>query len=353
MSMDAPRSPDQPPVPAGGIAQQVMAMAVWAPSVHNTQPWWFSADEQEICLYSDAGRQLPVADPYGRQMLISCGAALFTVRLALRSLGYVADTRVLPDPGRPELVARITWQQRAASTDEEQQLAAQVLRRRTHRGGFEPVPVPDGLLAELRSGAGQEGARLRVVEDEGRKAALAALVETAERVLRLDSVRVRELARWTIPPGHARRDGVPPTSYPARAEPTDPSFPGRDFAHGHGWGLPPLSVPAHRSAGAVCLITTAGDSPADWVAAGQALQRLLLTAGLHGFAAALHSQPVEVAWLREQLRADFCDGACPQLVLRLGAVIQTEQSVRRPPGDVLHGPEEHPPPARPPGGLVP
>lgn len=351
--MDAARPPERLPVTAGGIAQQVLALAVWAPSVHNTQPWWFSADEREICLYADSGRRLPVADPYGRQMLISCGAALFTVRLALRSLGYVADTRVLPDPADPDLVARLTWQERAATTETEQHLAAQVQRRRTHRGGFEPVPVPDGMLAELRSGAEREGASLRVVDGEGRRAAVAALVAKAERVLRLDSVRVRELAQWTFPPGSPRQDGVPPTSYPARAERTDPSFPARDFAHGRGWGLPSLSVPAHPSAGTVCLLTTAGDGPADWVAAGQAVQRLLLTAGLHGFAAALHSQPIEVAWLREQLRADFCDGACPQLVLRLGAVIQTEQSVRRPPAAVLHGREEHPPPARPPADPLP
>jgi hypothetical protein len=350
MNADTARSPGRLPVTAGGIAQQVLAMAVWAPSVHNTQPWWFSADDREICLYADSGRQLPVADPYGRQMLISCGAALFTVRLALRSLGYVADTRVLPDPADPDLVARVTWPEAAAATQDEQLLAAQVLRRRTHRGGFEPVPVPDGLLAELGSCAERYGATLRMVDDEGHRAPVAALVATAERVLRLDSVRARELARWTFAPGSPRSDGVPPTSYPARAEQTDPFFPARDFAHGRGWGLPPLSVPAHRSAGAVCLLTTAGDGPGDWVAAGQALQRVLLTAGLHGIAAALHSQPIEVAWVREQLRAGFCDGVCPQLVLRLGAVIQTEQSVRRPPADVLRGPEEPPAAADPPGG---
>jgi hypothetical protein len=70
----------------------VVAAAVWAPSVHNTQPWWFSTHGQEISLYADATRQLLVADPGGREMMISCGAALFTARLALRSLGYIPGT---------------------------------------------------------------------------------------------------------------------------------------------------------------------------------------------------------------------------------------------------------------------
>ncbi len=62
------------------IARYVVTQAVWAPSVHNTQPWRFTADGQQISLHADAGRGLPVADPDGREMMISCGAALFNVR---------------------------------------------------------------------------------------------------------------------------------------------------------------------------------------------------------------------------------------------------------------------------------
>src|SRR6516162_11728187 len=123
------------------VAAQVVAAAVWAPSVHNTQPWWFRAGGQEISLYADATRQWMVADPGGREMTISCGAALFTARLALRSLGYIPEACVLPDPGQPLLVARVSWQRRAAPTEFERRLFDQVLRRRTHRGGFDPLPL--------------------------------------------------------------------------------------------------------------------------------------------------------------------------------------------------------------------
>jgi hypothetical protein len=121
-----------------------------------------------------------------------------------------------------------------------------------------------------------------------------------------------------------------------RSERTLPHFPSRDFAHGRGWGRPPLSsavVP--RSAGVVCLLTTAGDRPVDWVNAGQALQRVLLTSATCGVAAALHSQPFELAWLRTFIRTQLGNGSYPQLLLRLGTVIQTAVSVRRPPASVL------------------
>jgi hypothetical protein len=325
------------PMTTAEITRYVVARAIWAPSVHNTQPWRFTAEDgPQLGLYADTGRRLATADPDGREMMISCGAALFSVRLALRSLGYVPETSVLPDPGQPALVAQVSWRERAAADEFERRLSGQLLTRRTHRGAFDPEPLPPDTLAALRAGAAREGAALRIVADDGHRAALAAVVQAAEHQLRRDGDRLHELTRWTPAPGSASGDGVPATSYPARAEHTEPDFPGRDFARGHGWGLPPLSLAmSHRAAGVVGLLTTAADRPADWVHAGQALQRILLTAGVCGAAVALHSQPAELPVLREFIRTQLSDDAYPHLVLRIGLVAQVAVSVRRDPGDVL------------------
>jgi len=321
---------------SGEIARYAVAEAVWAPSVHNTQPWRFVADGQQISLYADLDRGLPVADPDGREMMISCGAALFNARLALRRLGYIPETRVLPDPGQPTLVARVSWRLRAPVSEFERHLADRVQLRRTHRGAFDPEPVPGDLLAALCRSAARDGAALRIVTDDGQRAALAATVQTAERHLRLDAERVRELARWAPAPGSARRDGVPVSSYPGRAERTDPYFPCRDFSYGHGWGMQPLSTARlPRVAGAVGLLTTVADRRENWVNAGQALQRLLLTASTCGVAVALHSQPMELPWLREFVRTQLSGGAYPHLVLRIGMAVQAADSVRRGVDDVL------------------
>ena len=329
--------PAGPRAPAGQeVPEYLVEAAVWAPSVHNTQPWWFGTDGQAINLYADTSRQLTVADPSGREMLISCGAALFTVRLALRALGLVPRTAVLPDPDRPLLVASVSWPRRAAAAGFELRLLDQVLRRRTHRGGFDPLPLAAGLLTTLQAGAQRDGAALRVVTDAADRAVLAAAVQTAEQAERLDGPRVHEMAAWVAPPGSTRDDGLPDTAYPARPVLTSPHFPGRDFARGRGWGLPPSSAQAAaRSAGVVCLLTTAADRPADWINAGQALQRVLLTSAAYGVAAALHSQPLELRPMRQFIRAQLSDGSYPQLVLRLGTVTQTARSVRRPAASVL------------------
>jgi hypothetical protein len=317
------------------IARFVAGEAVWAPSVHNTQPWLFSADSAGLSLYADAARQLAVADPDGREMLISCGAALFTARLALRTAGYLAQAEILPDQARPLLVARLSWRDGSAPTRYEGRLSAQVRQRRSHRGGFDPLPLAPELVMVLRECASQYGAVLTVITDEGIRAALADVVQAAERALELDAAHVRELAAWTSPPGSTRADGVPDTAYPARPERTFPHFPGRDFAHGRGWGLPPVSTVPGRSAGVVCLLSTSSDGPRDWVNAGQALQRILLTNAAWGVATALHSQPFELGWGRRDLTPRPAGRLCPQLLLRMGTAIQIATSVRRPAETVL------------------
>jgi hypothetical protein len=327
---DVPGSPDE-------IAQFAISTAVWAPSVHNTQPWRFGAQSfgersGEISLAADPDRRLAVADPQGRQMLISCGGALFTARLALRYRGYVPETELMPDPDRPMLIARMRWDERVPPAEYECALFDQVHSRRTHRGGFETGELPAQLLSALAQDAARHGAVLRIVTDDGQRAAVSA----AESLLRLDAARSQELARWAPAPGSSRSDGVPTGAYPALPEGTVPSFLGRDYAQGRGWGdVPATPPPAPLQAGVVCLLTTARDEPADWVNAGQAFQRLLLDAASCGVVAAIHTQPLELPQLRELIRTHLAGGCYPQMIVRLGVTGQARISVRRPVQEVL------------------
>src|SRR6516225_5552136 len=102
----APAAPPLPRrIPARTVSE-MLAIASRAPSVHNTQPWRFAVGPHAIDLYADAERQLS-QDREGRELLISCGAALFGLRLAVRGLGYLPAVRLLPDPSRPALLARV------------------------------------------------------------------------------------------------------------------------------------------------------------------------------------------------------------------------------------------------------
>jgi nitroreductase len=326
----------EPAQPALGAGQHAAEAAIFAPSVHNTQPWQFGVRDDALTVRADPARRLAQADPQGREMLISCGAAVFTCRVALRQLGYVPAVSVLPDPDQPLLAARIAWADQVPPVEFEQRLFAEVKRRRTHRGGFRVTPLPAAAVTALQEEAAIEGAALRVISDHRALDELAAVVRAAERAIQLDPVRAAELAAWTLPPGSSRRDGVPAGAYPAASEPTQPDFPGRDFAAGRGWGAPsPGGLAPERTAGTVCILTTNVDDPRDWIAAGQALQRVLLCASSYGVAVALHTQPLEFPSLREFVRLQLSQRAHPQLVVRLGVSGRMAVSVRRPVGEVL------------------
>lgn len=313
--------------------------AVWSPSILDTQPWWFRLEDARISLYADVERRLNLADPDGREMLISCGAALFSLRTAIRHFGHEAKVRLLPDPGRPDLLADLRLRGPATETEDADRLFGEIWRRRTHGGAFHQAPVPTALLSRLKDEARREGVIFRVVVDSRTRVALAALSEAAEHVQRLDPGLFCEAARWAPASGGRCQDGTHEFSYPREYTRTRPHFAGRDFARGQGWGAAPPEAgePFGKGAtGVVVLLTTVDDTRKDWLRAGQALQRVLLVAAAEGdLSAAFHTQALEVPELREFIRTRFCSGDHPQMILRLGVADSEFNPVRRPVAEVV------------------
>lgn len=310
--------------------------AAWAPSVHNTQPWTFGVRGSRVSLRADPDRRLDVADPNGREMLISCGAALYNLRLSLRVHGYEPVVQMLPDPDRPHLLADVHLEPGEPADQQTLREHVQIRRRHSHRGGFLPDPVPAGVLTAMKYDAEREGAGLIEAVDVHVKGALAALTDAAEHVQRRTPAYAAEIARWAPSPRTSRKDGVQEPAYPQRTPRTRPHFPPRDFARGQGWGVATAPLAESVPAGAVLVLVSAGDGRADWICAGQALQRVLLRAAERDLAAAFHTQALEVPELRSFIRTRFCDDAFPQMVLRLGVPEGKElSSVRRPVEDVM------------------
>src|SRR3954471_14844893 len=61
--------------------RRIVSLATRAPSVHNTQPWRWHAAGSTLELFADHSRQLPVSDPAGRNLVLSCGAVLHHVQV--------------------------------------------------------------------------------------------------------------------------------------------------------------------------------------------------------------------------------------------------------------------------------
>lgn len=323
-------------MPEEKVADFLVDAATWAPSLHNTQPWWFGTRDPHdttVTVHADRDRRLEAADPDGREMMISCGAALLNLRLAVRRLGRRPEVRLLPLLERPGLVADVTaGPADRPPTEDELRMYVQIRQRRTHRGGFRPEGLPAGLLHLLRTEAMEEGVSLRVIADPRSRIALGGLTEVAEQLLRQRPDYCVEMARWAPRPGSRRRDGMHENAYLRDAGRTDPHYAARDFARGHGWGV--ADDEREGTTGVVTVLTTTTDGRADWVRAGQGLQRVLLRAAETGVSAAFHTQALELPDLREIIRTRFCGGAYPQILMRLGLTDRKIRSVRRPAGEV-------------------
>jgi nitroreductase len=318
-------------------ARFVVRAALMAPSVHNTQPWRFVSHSEGIELYADLSRPLRVSDPAGREMTISCGAALFNARLAVRHLGFVPRVRLLPAPGRPDLLAEIGWGEYAKPTALDDLLYRVMPRRHTHRGPFDTVPVSPWLIGELCDVARGQRAMLYPLRDEAERRSLATVVRTAEAAQCGDRRFTLERARWAPAPKMTRPDGIPATAYPLQPDGLQVMFAGRDFAVDAPWGFPLRARRLDaRAIGAVAVLATPGDRRLDWLLTGQALQHLLLHATAHEAKVALHTQPLELPDLRAKIRSQLLGGnGHPQMILRLGHCSRALSTPRRSVADVL------------------
>lgn len=284
--------------------------AVRAPSVHNTQPWRFRLRDGGIEVLVDPRRRLPVNDPRGWAARISCGAAVFNLRLALAVAGTPAETCLQPRPAEPDVVARLTPTRPRPATPAERALHGAIARRHSNRAPFWPNPVPAEARWRLREAARVEDAWLELVIGSAAVTAVAAIANAANRVLDRNPAYRAEMVDW-IRHGEAP-DGVPVTAGGPSAEPYD-LLPQRPFgvrtrAPGRDFEPEPL----------VAVLGTPGDTATDQVNAGQAMQRVLLAATDGGLAVSLLSQPIEVPAAREQLRLALGRAGAPQIVMRIG-----------------------------------
>jgi nitroreductase len=299
------------PLAEDDLVRRLIGAAGAAPSIHNTQPWRFKVTGDLIELHGDPDRMLWVADPRGRALHLSCGAALFNLKLAIRMLGAKPLVWPLPDPQHePTLLASVQLEPSRPATSAEREMFEVIGRRHSSRAPFSPRPIPGAVQIELEQAAGSEFALLRMLND--RDAALVLeLAAAADRALECDFDHRVELARWI---GTEGDDGVPARALAYRPE-TQPA-PVRDF----GYAAPAVERPPGRyePQPRLAVLSTARDEPGDWLRAGQALQRVLLTAARNGLATSLLYQPIERHDAEHQHDGWWPWPECPQVIIRFG-----------------------------------
>lgn len=311
---------------------RLMRAAGAAPSILNTRPWQFdkvAADRIE--LRPDWDRHLKIIDPLHRELFISCGAALFNLRLAIRVTGHEPVVWLLPDeqPAGPEcphcrhhcgvgdLLASIEIVTRRAkpATATEQRLYEEIPRRHTVREPFGRSMLMN-VQAELEQAARKEGARARLLHGRDTRHLLREAAQI-DRELKLNPAYLAELKQWTGSNATPER-GVPADAF--GSEPASRGYPPvRDLSLA--WPGTRLGVKKFERPQLIAL-ETESDTPTDWLRAGQALQRLLLTATYYRLQTSFLTQALEegdrTMPLSESVRQWWRWPQSAQMVIRVG-----------------------------------
>lgn len=324
--------------PHAGIDEKLrfaLRYAVLAPSNHNTQPWHFIVDGDCIMLCADRMRALPVVDPFDRELTISCGAALFNLRVALSRFGLAYAITPFPSSADPDVLAHLRVIPGGHCDKGLAALFEAIPLRVTTREPFADEPTPAEVRQRLVDAGTTEGCDTVCVESAASREQLAALISEADQTQFKDPRFRRELASWI----HPRRlqDGMPALSSGAHAlldfaAPLVSSVI-RTFDLGDGVAAAHHTL-VTGSPLLLCIATGTDDAPA-WLAAGQALERVLLSAAAEGLTASYLNQPIEVTSLRERLRTMLNLDAAPQLLIRVGRGAAAQHSPRRPIAEVV------------------
>ena len=159
--------------------RSAIELASHAPSVHNTQPWHWTIGRRVVHLNADRHRRLPATDADGRDLTVSCGAALHHVGVALAAAGIRTTVHRIPDPAEPERLATLELKPGTAS-EGDLEMAAAITRRRSDRRPFGDRPIPEETWLQVQNAAIGQGAILRpVVGPRARSALLEAIRQAA------------------------------------------------------------------------------------------------------------------------------------------------------------------------------
>lgn len=311
---------------------RIAEAALRAPSIHNSQPWRWRVDRDRVDLYADRDRQLAQADPAGRNLAISCGAALYQAAVAAQAYGWPAEITRLPDPRDPDLLATLHLRRGNQLPRALQDLEA-LQERRTDRRRFTSWPIPPERLAHLAASVGVDRVRVVPVTAAHDRVRVELLVSRATTIQKADRRFAKEQRSWL---DRSDVDGIPRELLPA---PGGTGTPSRGSRFVEEPAEDDLRSSIENSDGLLVIATDADDLDA-WLRAGEALGQVWLHAMNDGLSVVPLSQVIEVDETRTALHHDLLGGLLhPQLLVRIGwqeiARSPIPRTPRRPLAEVL------------------
>jgi nitroreductase len=322
-------------VPSIEVIENAVTLACRAPSLHNSQPWRWVVEDAELHLFADRDRIGQSADTSGRELIISCGAALDHLRVAMAATGWNQNVDRFPNPNNLDHLASIDFSPLSFVTEAHRGRANAILLRRTDRLPFGPPADWESFEPVLRHTFDGSGTTLTVLADEARPQ-LAEASRLTESLRRYDPSYHAELQWWTTPLWVSQ--GVPPSALPTETESQRVDV-GRTFPT-HGQGDRRADVGQDRSK--ILVISTPEDTRRDALACGEALSTLLLECTMAGMATCTLTHMTELEPSRDVICGLIDAEGLPQVLVRVGTAPELDEppppTPRRPLSEVLEFP---------------
>jgi hypothetical protein len=314
------------PKVSGGDPVDLVRYAVLAASSHNTQPWKFRLERNEISILPDFSRRCPAVDPDDHHLYASLGCAVENLLLAAQAAGLHGE--VAYEPSNSVISVSLKKGPAARSA-----LFEAIPRRQCTRAEYDGTPVSVADLGKLEEAGHGDGVSLLILSGSDKREQVAEYVAAGNTAQYANSEWVKELRAWIRFSSREAIQAGDGLYGPVMGSPDVPRWMGELYMR---FGFSSVSQNRKdtaniRSSPVIAVIVSEVDDKPHWIEAGRCYQRLALQATALELRTAFINQPVEVPDLRSQF-ANFLDigNRRPDLVVRVGRGPEMPRTLRRP-----------------------
>lgn len=315
------------------VVTRALRRACRAPSLHNSQPWQWVAQDDTVQLFLDKDRVLYSTDHSGREAVIGCGAMLDHFRVAMAAKGWTANVDRMPNPNNPLHLASVDFSPMELVTEGHLRRADAIMVRRTDRLPFTEPPDWAPVEARLRRAVASEAVVLDTIADDLRPD-LAQASQLTESLRLYDTSYHSEIRWWTG--AFETSEGIPHSALPSSAE-RDRVDIGRAFPVSHHDDQVTGVGHDHSK---ILVLSTFDNDRSSVLQCGEALSAVLLEATMVGLATCTLTHITELAASRDIVASLIGRTTTPQLLIRVGLAAHGGElppaTPRRPLDEVFH-----------------
>lgn len=287
--------------------KQIIDIARFAPSVHNTQPWKVQLQHGKIIVRLDTNHVLDDGDPTGRETIISLGIFAEAIKIAAKSLSYdIADLNL------ENTKLYVSLMPSSPSIDNLELLK----KRASDRSIYKPTNISEDTLSKLSS-LSDKNCKIWIITEKDKINEISLLTSKSIAVALSNPAFRHELSKYLVRPISKKKRGISVKSLyiPKILAWFQPEIVKFSFMNKK---ESLLEKKRWESSSAIIFISTSGDLHDNWFEAGRKYLQLSLVIEKLGLSQATSAGPVEASTFHEDVEQMLGTNQRIQAMLRIG-----------------------------------